>query len=271
MSHESIPHFTVMHAANDVASHMADRVLDNVIPISRRNETAAGEQALQEERKPYSHPSEKEPGFANSAVPTLEEQTITEQWPPPSTQSDRKGPTATVNESSEGPVPNAEPSRARTPNGQLYGAPANALSSSTTNGRPSGTRHAASDTDSEERNAPAAQSIIQKHLSSKLGDNTSSLPTPMPHIDPQSFEDPISDEFWKDIWVASAVYNVNTPTIWMWIMLTQCCQTEIYRKVFHAIPDDLITTWKQYKEFVKHHERLNKPVSNELCPGSTSL
>lgn len=38
-------------------------------------------------------------------------------------------------------------------------------------------------------------------------------------------------------------------------------QTEIYRKVFHAIPDDLVTTWKQYKEFIVHHERLNKPVS----------
>lgn len=38
-------------------------------------------------------------------------------------------------------------------------------------------------------------------------------------------------------------------------------QTEIYRKVFHAVPDDLITTWKQYREFVLHHERLNKPVS----------
>src|ERR1700722_823370 len=39
-------------------------------------------------------------------------------------------------------------------------------------------------------------------------------------------------------------------------------QTEIYRRVFHAVPDDNITTWKQYKEFVAWHERLNKPV----CP-----
>lgn len=38
-------------------------------------------------------------------------------------------------------------------------------------------------------------------------------------------------------------------------------QTEVFRKVFHAVPDDLVTTWKQYKEFVLHHERLNKPVS----------
>ena len=26
-------------------------------------------------------------------------------------------------------------------------------------------------------------------------------------------------------------------------------QTEIYRRVFHAIPDDTVTTWKQYKHF----------------------
>ncbi|OBZ68849.1 hypothetical protein A0H81_11088 [Grifola frondosa] len=40
-------------------------------------------------------------------------------------------------------------------------------------------------------------------------------------------------------------------------------QTEIYRKVFHAIPDDLVTTWKQYKEFVLHHERLNRPQAKD--------
>lgn len=44
-------------------------------------------------------------------------------------------------------------------------------------------------------------------------------------------------------------------------ILTAPLQTEIFRKVFHAIPDDLVTTWKQYKEFIVHHERLNKPVS----------
>jgi len=36
--------------------------------------------------------------------------------------------------------------------------------------------------------------------------------------------------------------------------------------VFHAIPDDLITTWKQYKEFIIHHERLNKPLKDETKP-----
>ncbi|EMD31689.1 hypothetical protein CERSUDRAFT_59668, partial [Gelatoporia subvermispora B] len=66
------------------------------------------------------------------------------------------------------------------------------------------------------------------------------LPTPTPKVDPDGFEDPICDRFWKDVWLACAVHN-------------------IYRKVFHAIPDDPVTTWKQYKEFITHHERLNKP------------
>lgn len=38
--------------------------------------------------------------------------------------------------------------------------------------------------------------------------------------------------------------------------------------MFHAVPDDLVTTWKQYKEFVLHHERLNKPVRIALSGNS---
>lgn len=41
-----------------------------------------------------------------------------------------------------------------------------------------------------------------------------------------------------------------------WIM-----QTEIYRKVFHAVPDDMVTTWKQYKHFVAYQERFTRTVS----------
>ena len=49
-------------------------------------------------------------------------------------------------------------------------------------------------------------------------------------------------------------------------MLTFSPQTEIFRKVFHAIPDDMVTTWKQYKDFVVHHERMNKPVRDSESP-----
>jgi len=36
--------------------------------------------------------------------------------------------------------------------------------------------------------------------------------------------------------------------------------------VFHAVPDDLVTTWKQYREFVAHHDRMNKPVKDSDVP-----
>ena len=34
--------------------------------------------------------------------------------------------------------------------------------------------------------------------------------------------------------------------------------------MFHAVPDDIITTWKQYKDFILHHEHLSKPVKAHL-------
>ncbi len=37
-------------------------------------------------------------------------------------------------------------------------------------------------------------------------------------------------------------------------------QTEIFRRVFRVVPDDLVTTWKHYKDFVAYHERILKPV-----------
>ena len=37
-------------------------------------------------------------------------------------------------------------------------------------------------------------------------------------------------------------------------------QTEIFRRVFRVVPDDLVTTWKHYKDFAAYHERILKPV-----------
>jgi phospholipase D1/2 len=39
--------------------------------------------------------------------------------------------------------------------------------------------------------------------------NTWALSSPRPHVVPEGFEDPISDTFWKDVWIASALYNVR--------------------------------------------------------------
>ncbi|KAF8120583.1 phospholipase D [Boletus edulis] len=94
----------------------------------------------------------------------------------------------------------------------------------------------------------------QRHLQEAKGKQPGA--TPAPHIDPDCFEDPISDEFWEDVWVMCAEHN-----------------TEIYRKVFHAIPDDTVTTWKQYKHFIAYHERFTKtakPCSSPI-PSSSGI
>ncbi|KAH0831900.1 phospholipase D [Lanmaoa asiatica] len=84
----------------------------------------------------------------------------------------------------------------------------------------------------------------QKQPHEAKGKQSTAIPALHIHPDPDCFEDPISDEFWEDVWVACAKHN-----------------TEIYRKVFHAIPDDTVTTWKEYKHFVAYHERFTKMAS----------
>ncbi|PPR05355.1 hypothetical protein CVT24_007969 [Panaeolus cyanescens] len=104
-----------------------------------------------------------------------------------------------------------------------------------------------SHTDVDQEDAPRSST---KNSFGRSGRRTPwTVPTSKPTVEPQDFEDPICDAFWKNIWCASAVHN-----------------TEIYRKVFHAVPDDHVATWKQYKEFVAYHDRLNKPVRDGSGP-----
>lgn len=79
---------------------------------------------------------------------------------------------------------------------------------------------------------------LRKNLKEK---NVYSIPVPAPIVDPHGFSDPLVDSFYKDVWLAGAVRN------------TQC-----YRKVFRCVPDDLVQTWKQYREFQTWAERHNK-------------
>ncbi|KAI0647733.1 phospholipase D [Trametes meyenii] len=230
-------------------------------------DATAGDRFLREEREMYTREGDKEPGFPSSVVPTLEEKMIAENGLPmgDSTPTSSNGPPEDPPSSTEqgnghaqflsGEVDSGEnnsvngyskaniPPQAQVETGELYGAPADASIDPMHDDQPPHARSGKNDADEEESKAPRARATLRRHLAAKLGNKTWQLPTPTPQVDPYGFEDPICDEFWKGVWVASAVHN-----------------TEIYRKVFHAIPDDLVTTWKQYKEFVVHHERLNKPV-----------
>ncbi|KAI0040774.1 phospholipase D, partial [Auriscalpium vulgare] len=238
----------VAHGSEDVGSKLAVKAAGKVGLKKELPDARTADVTLQEERHTYDRETgEKVPGFADSMVPTLEEKTIAEHRP---TAEHAYG--TPIEENPEAEKQEAEgtaPPEARVADDQLYGAPADASKSPATDDEPPHARSGKDDADAEEQKAPHARSILRKHLTAKLGQGPWTLPTPAPKIDADGFEDPISDSFWKDVWVSAAVHN-----------------TEIFRRVFHAVPDDLVTTWKQYKEFISHHERLNKPMKDESNP-----
>ncbi|GAW06506.1 phospholipase D [Lentinula edodes] len=203
-----------LHATGEAGSQEKKEILHK-LGLSRDTAGKATNAALREERQMFTRDGEKVEGFPSSIVPTLEEKTVMEHRPP-GAEADDKPIADKLKFTFKGRFNSSEHIQHRA-------------------------RSHVDDADEQERAAPRARSMIRKQLTSKLGSKWT-LPTPRPKVDPQAFDDPICDVFWKDVWVASSVHN-----------------TEIFRKVFHAVPDDLVTTWKQYKEFVIHHERLNKP------------
>lgn len=192
------------------------------------HEPHVGDAILRAERKDFTAEGNERTGFASSEVPTIEERTIVDGRPP-SSQADSANPepncTNPILDSSE-KYNGVDPPKKDVCNSTKSNATDDPLGHQP---------------DGEDRNGASSTSIMWKHQASKPRTKWT-VPIRRPHVDPDGFEDPISDAFWKNVWVASTAYN-----------------TEIYRKVFHAIPDDSVTTWKQYKEFVAHHERLRKP------------
>lgn len=61
----------------------------------------------------------------------------------------------------------------------------------------------------------------------------------------QLFIDPLDPKFFKDLWVSSATHN-----------------TQIFRKVFRSVPDDMVTTWPEYKAFQAWYSRLSRSGGN---------
>lgn len=109
---------------------------------------------------------------------------------------------------------------ARVDNGELYGAPADASRDPKTDDQPPHAVSGKSDATETEEKAVHARAEIRKHLSTKFNPKVWTLPTPTPKVDPRKFEDPISDEFWKNVWMACAVHNVKAlVVIRCWVLL----------------------------------------------------
>jgi phospholipase D1/2 len=178
---------TATRGAEDAGSKDVRMLFHEVGLASGKMNATAGDEALEDERTTYTRTGEKQPGFASAAVPTLEERVI----------EDMAG-TDQLNR------PSGKDSEGRTGTGQLYGEPADARS-----GDAEPPHGAGSSLSPEEEKAPAARSIIREHLTAGEGNNPWAALTPTPEVDPKCFDDPLSDAFWKDTWLAIAVHNVR--------------------------------------------------------------
>lgn len=107
------------------------------------------------------------------------------------------------------PSTSSTAAEARVDNGELYGAPADASRDPKTDDQPPHAVSGKNDATEMEEKAVHARAEIRKHLSTKFNPKVWTLPTPTPNVEPHGFEDPISDEFWKKVWVACAVHNVR--------------------------------------------------------------
>lgn len=81
----------------------------------------------------------------------------------------------------------------------------------------------------------------RRRIGAYMSANPWAPPVSVPEIDPDAFVDPVSDEFYRDKWLAVAIHN-----------------TQIYRKVFRCVPDDTVTNWSEYKAFMAWGDRLSK-------------
>ncbi|KAG2155884.1 phospholipase D [Suillus bovinus] len=203
------------------------------------------EPTIPEERMTYSREGQKEPGLTSLIVPTVKEAEVQEHLPPASQTEISPLKDKLKHRLGE----NFDPVEKRTADGEANGAPALASKNPQTSDEPPHLESGAHDPDELEKTALETKAMPRKRLASKVSNITWAVQTPAPHVDPEGFEDPISDAFWKNVWKTCAAHN-----------------TEIYRKVFHTVPDDLVTTWKQYKEFVIHHERFSKPATGSHSP-----
>lgn len=254
---------------------VTDVVVKPVAIVKEKNTILGSSNSGEAEERQDQVNGQKVTGFASSVVPTLEEKTILERRPSqkhtngtPLFDALDQGQGSGQHDAQEARVPQEDlkkfaekPVNAQQDGGSSsapkvgesslatdkFGAPANANDEDDIVPNDGTDRKEATDVEKE---AVKARATLRKHLDVKVGVSPWTMPTPTPKIDPDAFGDPLCTEFWKDMWVASAVHN-----------------TEIYRKVFRCIPDDLVTSWAAYKSFVNHAEKFNRTPTDVGAEG----
>jgi phospholipase D1/2 len=203
----------------EATSNKAEETLRKLGFSQRSIAQGSKEKALANERKDFNYPGHLETGFASSVVPT--EKAIVEQWSLKQVDEDHDNSAIRNQNQTIGESPadqsncigyeNGGPrsSDVCTDSSVETGIFVNAKLPSIDNEAPSWSLK--SDVSEEEQAPVGAKATIRDNRGSKFGrKNAWTLKTTKPQVDPQDFEDPISDAFWKNIWVASAVHNVRS-------------------------------------------------------------
>lgn len=152
----------------------------------------------------YTHDSGKLPYSPHTLAPTLEEKVEAEHQPPTGC-ADGEISDESVEREMQG-VSGSAPVATKFEDGRL---PKDASLASKTYSQSSHARIGKNENDGDEQKAQRARNLLRKYPNIKLGQSSRTVPTQKPKFDANSFEDPLCDEFWEGIWVASAVHNVG--------------------------------------------------------------
>lgn len=213
--------YLVVHGVDDDFTGDLAKASKKLGFTSNNMDSRANDKTLDAERTMINRKGEEVPGFASSVVPTIEEQVVNERRPQKTSSSDKpikdeldaervKDSTPDGDVTRSGDEPLGEPAEARVhdSSNELFGAPAEASGSLQVDDAPPHAPHTTIDADEEENAAPSARKILRQHLSVKVGAKPWTVPTPRPEIDPHAFDDPVSDGFYKEVWLAAATHNV---------------------------------------------------------------
>lgn len=201
--------FAAIVAAEDATDRDVVQMVRKLGVKTKGVDGSTEDKEMEEERTDFTRDGKKERGFASSKVPTLEEKTILEHRPPPEQSNGEKPIIDTVEGDDKSPDSEPQEARVQDGSGQLYGAPADASKNMQTDDEPPHARSGNTDASEEEKAAVHARHVIRKHLSSGVGNKPWTIPARCPEVDPHGFGDPVSDAFWKNVWVACAVHNVS--------------------------------------------------------------
>lgn len=179
-----------------------------------KNHEIPGEQTLV--REDFNEKKQKIMGIANAVIRTLEEKAIIEERTVPlNDQTDEVTVTLkdqTIIEESE----SISEQSGHTASGLVSDGPHEPSTMDSAASAKHKSLSLKSDVDIEDATSSAtssARETLRTNFGSRSGRKSWTVPTMKPKFGPQDFEDPISDAFWKDIWVASAVHNVSASSL----------------------------------------------------------